>query len=509
MIIGNGGTEVGAARGYLTAYDVETGKQAWRFWVVPGNPADGFEDEAMEMAAKTWTGEWWKVGGGGNTWHGITYDPEYNQVLIGTGNGSPWNQKIRSPQGGDNLFLCSVVALDADTGKYKWHYQTVPGETWDYNSSMDIVLAELPIDGAPRKVLMHAPKNGFFYVIDRADGKLLSAGKIAKITWASHIDMATGRPVEIDGARYEDGEAEVWPSPFGAHSWHAMSYSPRTGLVYIPKIEMAGEFKDTGIDLKRWTSPAQGRIDPGVIFADADAPADASEASLLAWDPVKQEKAWEIPLPPNWNPGTMVTAGDVVFEGRADGVFLAYDARTGAELWSTPLGVGISAPPVTYSIDGRQYVSVLAGWGGAGLLSGTLAAQHGWQYKAQPRRLYTFALDGSAPMPALTPPAQAVPTDDASFALDSDKAKAGSVLYSHACVSCHGGGVVSGGSAPDLRASAIPLAEPAFRQVVVEGARALQGMPGFPELSDAEIESLMHFIRSRARESLEAKTKRG
>ena len=250
VIIGNGGTEISAARGYLTAYDADTGEFAWRFWVVPGNPADGFEDEAMEMAAKTWTGEWWKVGGGGNTWHGITYDPEFNQVLIGTGNGSPWNRKIRSPGGGDNLFLCSIVALDADTGKYKWHYQTVPGESWDYNSSMDIVLADLAIDGAPRKVLLHAPKNGFFYVIDRSNGKLLSAEKIGKATWASHIDMATGRPVEVPGARYEDGEEEVWPSPFGVHSWHAMSFNPKTGLVYIPTIEMAGVYKDTGIDLE-------------------------------------------------------------------------------------------------------------------------------------------------------------------------------------------------------------------------------------------------------------------
>jgi quinohemoprotein ethanol dehydrogenase len=503
VIIGNGGTEISAARGYLTAYDADTGAFAWKFWVVPGNPADGFEDEAMEMAAKTWTGEWWKVGGGGNTWHGITYDPEFNQVLIGTGNGSPWNQKIRSPGGGDNLFLCSIVALDADTGRYKWHYQTVPGETWDYNSSMDIVLADLEIGGAPRKVLMHAPKNGFFYVIDRSNGSLLSAEKIGKVTWASHVDMATGRPVEIAGSRYEDGEEEVWPSPFGVHNWHAMSYSPRTGLVYIPTIEMAGVFRDTGIDLKRWTSPVV-QLDPGVAYADADAPGDSSTAALLAWDPVNQKKVWEIALPPNWNPGTMATAGDLVFEGRADGMFLAYDARTGAELWSTQLGVGISAPPITYAVDGKQYVSILAGWGGAGLLAGTLAAQHGWPYKAHPRRLYTFTLDGKQPMPPSPAPIAAVPTDDPAFVVDAKKAELGKVTYVQNCVMCHGGGAVSGGSAPDLRASAIPLTLDGFKLVVVQGDGVPKGMPRFQEFSDAQVEGLMHYLRLRARESLQA-----
>ena len=182
VIIGNGGTEWGAARGYATAYDATTGEMAWRFWVVPGNPADGFENKAMEMAAETWNGEWWKFGGGGNIWNGITYDPEFNAVYIGTGNGSPWNRKIRSPGGGDNLFLCSIVALDADTGEYRWHYQTTPGETWDYNSNMDIVLADLPRGDQTIKALLHAPKNGFFYIINRATGELLSAEKFGKVT---------------------------------------------------------------------------------------------------------------------------------------------------------------------------------------------------------------------------------------------------------------------------------------------------------------------------------------
>src|SRR5665213_1801033 len=192
IIIGHGGADVGSIRGYVTAYDAETGKQLWRFYTVPGNPADGFENKAMEMAAKTWSGPWWKYGGGGTVWNAMTYDAETDTIFLGTGNGSPWNRKIRSQGKGDNLFLCSIVALDAKTGAYKWHYQTNPGESWDYNAAMDMELADLTIDGKPRKVVMSAPKNGFLYVIDRTNGKLISVKKIAHVTWASRIDLRTG-----------------------------------------------------------------------------------------------------------------------------------------------------------------------------------------------------------------------------------------------------------------------------------------------------------------------------
>ena len=329
VIIGNGGTELGPIRGYVTAYDAATGEQAWRFHVVPGNPADGFESEAMAMAAETWTGEWWKYGGGGTVWNAITYDPEFDVVYLGTGNGAPWNPKIRSPDGGDNLFLCSIVALDADTGEYRWHYQTTPAEAWDYNSNMDIVLADLTIDGREVKALLHAPKNGFFYVIDRETGALLSAEPFSKVTWASEIDLETGRPVEIAGARYEDGEAEVYPSPWGAHSWHAMSYNPGTGLAYIPTMEIAGLYSDEGIDVKAWRSPDWAFDGAGVHLFGADAPADAGTSSLQAWDPVEQRAVWEAPLPGAWNAGTLTTAGNLVLQGRADGQLVVYRADDG------------------------------------------------------------------------------------------------------------------------------------------------------------------------------------
>ena len=498
VIIGNGGTEQEAARGYVTAYDADTGEQAWRFWIVPGNPADGFENPAMEMAAKTWTGEWWKHGGGGNTWNGITYDPEFDQLLIGTGNGSPWNRKIRSPGGGDNLFLCSIVALDADTGDYKWHYQTVPGETWDYNSNMDIVLADLKFGEQQVKALMHAPKNGFFYVINRENGELLSAEKIGKVTWASHVDLKSGRPVEIAGARYEDGEELVWPSPYGVHSWHAMSYNPKTGLVYIPTIEMPATFKDTGVDLKAWESP-HFRVSVGVEFGTEDTPPDYGVAYLMAWDPLKHKKVWQHPQPPLWNAGTMTTAGNLVFQGRADGEFAAYHTVTGKKLWSTNLGLGISAPPVTYSIDGKQYVSLLVGWGGAGVISGSLAAQHGWKYKVHPRRLYTFALGSSKAVPPSPPPAYAIPVDLPDFKLDDELVSYGKQIYSESCTLCHGGGAVSGGGAPDLRESPLVLSRQTFVDVIINGAKFANGMPRFKDFGDREIDGLMHYVRERAR----------
>ncbi len=509
VIIGNGGSEVGGGRGFVSAYHVDTGKLAWKFYVVPGNPADGFEDETQAMAAKTWTGEWWKKGGGGQTWNGFTYDAEYDQILIGTGNGAPWNQKVRSPGGGDNLFLCSIVALDAKTGKYKWHYQTVPGETWDYNSSMDIVLADLALKkGEPkRKVLLHAPKNGFFYVLDRKDGKLLSAEKFAdKVTWASHIDMATGRPVEIKGARYEDGEELVWPSVFGAHGWHAMSFNPKTGLVYVPKVELPSYFNDKGINPQAWNKPdffVDLGLDAGLRN---DIPKEAGNASLVAWDPVNSRKVWEVQQPNYWQAGTMSTAGNLVFQGRNDGKFLAYDARTGKELWSVDVGSGISAPTITYSVDGKQYVSLLGGWGGAGvsLGGGSSMAQFGWGYKGQTRQLLTFALDGKVPMPVVGKPVFAKPIVPADFKPDEKLVDRGAKLYTAECVWCHSAGAVSGGYTPDLRASPIFLEKDKLKKVI-GGALVQYGMPRFSHLTDEDVEALQHYVRNQAIVTTQAK----
>ena len=494
--MGNGGTENGPSRGYVTAYDAETGKQAWRFYIVPGNPADGFEDEAMEMAAKTWTGEWWKHGGGGNAWHGFTYDADLDVLYIGTGNGSPWNRKIRSPGGGDNLFLCSIVALDPDNGKYLWHYQTTPGESWDYNSNMDIVLADLKIEGKMVKAILHAPKNGFFYVINRETGKLISAEPFVKTTWASHVDLATGRPVEILGARYENKPAEISPSTSGAHNWQSMSFNPNTGLVYLPTMYNAATFSDQKIDLANWQSkPFVGGT--GVNVSSTQNQPDEYMGSLQAWDPVKKKMIWSVPYKEMWNAGTLTTAGNLVFQGKADGNVVAYHGETGKVLWKFYTGLGISAPPITYSVNGRQYIALLVGWGG--LIPGFNRNQieSGWAYGVHMRRLIAFSLQGTVDLPKLPPPTFATPIEAPHFILDNELATQGANVY-RGC-SCHGIGALANGVAPDLRASPIPLEKSAFAEVVRNGAKIKMGMPAFPDMTDEQLQALMHYIRQQAR----------
>jgi quinohemoprotein ethanol dehydrogenase len=497
VIVGHGGADFGHVRGYVTTYDAETGKQLWRWFVVPGNPADGFENKAMEAAAKTWSGEWWKFGGGGTVWNAMTYDPEFNRIYLGTGNGSPWNAQLRNPGGGDNLYLCSVVALDADTGEYVWHYQTTPNETWDFNSTMDMISATIEIEGKPRKVLMHAPKNGFFYLLDRETGKLISAEKIGKVTWAERVDMTTGRPVEVRGARYEDGPALTWPGSGGTHNWHPMAFSPDTGYVYIPAREMAGFYDAEGRDPRTWEMK-RGDVLGLKGFYD-DIPKSAGTTSLLAWNPATQKEVWRNPTPGATAGGVIVTHGGLVFQGRADGKFVATDASSGKELWSYFMGVGTQAPPLSYAVDGKQYVTVLAGWGGATSLLGSLSAQHGWVGRAYPRRMLTFALDGSAQLPPSPPPiAKVEPIDDPAFQVDAALAEKGKHVYI-ACVICHGSAAVAGGYAPDLRASTVPLSADAFKAIVHGGALESRGMPRFEEFTDADLEALRHFIRERAR----------
>jgi quinohemoprotein ethanol dehydrogenase len=501
VLIGNGGTEHGPSRGYVTAYDAETGEQAWRFWIVPGNPADGFENEAMRMAAETWTGAWWLHGGGGNAWHGFTYDPELDQLYIGTGNGSPWNRKIRSPDGGDNLFLSSIVALDPDTGEYLWHYQTAPGETWDFNSNMDIVLTDLEIEGRVRRVILHAPKNGFFYVIDRTNGALISAEPFVETTWATHVDPESGRPVEVAGARYESGPAIVSPTPLGAHTWHAMSFNPRTGLAYYPAIHLSMRWSDAGIDLDSWRSTNWiGGTGVSWTIAGTTGPGGAA-STLQAWDPVRQELAWEVPLPGIYSPGTLTTAGNLVFQGRLDGTFVAYAADTGEALWSTDLGLGVSAPPITYSVGGRQYVALLVGWGGAMAgLGGGASADYGWAYGVHTRMLVAFSLEGTATLPVQPPPYVPEPIA-ADFVVDVTLAAQGGAVFG-LCGNCHGPGAVSAGMAPDLRASSTVLDAGLFRRIVQGGARSGQGMPRYEELSDQMLEALRHYIRQRAQAAI-------
>ena len=495
VIIGSGGADLNT-RGYVTAYDQATGKQLWRFYTVPGSPADNEGDPVMQRAAATWKGEFWKNGGGGAVWDAITFDPELNQIYLGTANAGPQDDDLRSPGGGDNLYTASIVALDADTGKYVWHYQIVPDDVWDFDCTQQMTMAELTIGGKLRKVLMQAPKEGFFYVIDRTNGKLISAGKIAKVTWASAIDLKTGRPVVLPGQRYKTGPAEVWPSASAAHSWQAMSFNAATGLVYIPTMH-EGEKLNRG-------AAGPGQVEnAGIAIGTAPPPAGQPKGTLLAWNPVTQKPAWKVDHAEMWNGGTLSTAGNLVFQGTADGYLSAYDAGTGKLLWHFYAGQGIIAAPISYEVAGRQYVSVLVGFGASAAIdSGDMGA--GWIFAA-PRRLLTFALDGKAVLPP-TPPrfTKLQLLDNPTLKLDPAQVAAGSGMFLQ-CALCHGKNAVgAGGPAPDLRASEIALNPDTLWTVVHKGVLLPAGMPVFPELTHDQVMDIYAYIRTQARIGLTA-----
>jgi len=506
VIIGNAGAEYGAVRGYVTAYDVKTGRQAWRFYTVPGDPAaapDGAaSDPIMATAAKTWNGRWWRYGGGGNVWHAMAYDAKFNRIYIGTANGVPWNQNIRSPGGGDNLFIAAVVALDADTGKYVWHYQSSPGEKWDYDATSDIELADIVIDGQTRSVLMQAPKNGFFYVIDRATGKPISAEKLTNATWATRIDPQTWRPVDNPAAQYANTPVMVSPGPVGAHAVLPMAYSPVTRLAYIPVSESSRFYVNTGGNLQEWEPPPGFAVITGLGPPPAGSATPPPTSALVGWDPVNHRAAWRNNFPGILQGGALATAGNLVFQGRGTGQFVAYAADTGKTLWSFDAQVGVQAPPITYMAGGKQYVTVLAGW----RASGPNGDGQVWDYRTQQRRVLTFVLDGTAQLP----PAQHVDVpilDDATLRIDPAKVARGQAIYTDHCPICHGAATNAGGAAPDLRRAGAPMSVATLTDVLKNGALRQQGMPQFEEFTPEDIEAIHQYIRQQARLALAAPPK--
>ena len=500
VIIGFGGSDFGPTRGYVSTYDAKSGNLLWRWYTVPGDPARGFENEAMERAAKTWFGEEWKKGGGGTVWNAMSYDPETRTVFIGTGNGGPWNHKARSEGKGDNLYLASVVALDADSGRYKWHYQVNPGESWDYTATMDLQFAQLTIDGQRRKVLMTAPKNGFLYVIDRISGKLISAEPIAKVNWASKIDIATGRPVEDPAARYPAGTTfTIWPSGNGAHNWYPMAFSPKTRLVYIPVIERAMSWADWEVKGGRWRElQPRTTLQTATINGLPDVADPLNRTSRLqAWDPVTQKRVWSQATTGTEGGSVMTTAGNLVFQGQLDGAFKAYAADSGQLLWSFQANAPVLAPPISFVANGRQYISVLTGISGHAGLGGADLDRFNINYRTLDRRVLTFALGGKAALPKIKrEPLVAI--DDPGYTEDAGAANRGLITFSQHCSICHGFFAIAGGSAPDLRTSAIIVEAGSFRQVLHEGALLPAGMPRFEELSDSQLEDMRQYLRSRA-----------
>jgi quinohemoprotein ethanol dehydrogenase len=503
VVIGNSGAELDA-RGYVTAYNVRTGAQRWRFFTVPASATGPFEHPEMEAAAKTWDpNSFWDVGLGGTVWDGMAYDPALDLVYVGVGNSALYPRKLRSPSGGDNLYVASILALHAKTGRLAWHYQTTPGDQWDYTATQKMILADLEIDGRERRVLMQAPKNGFFYVLDRETGELLSAKPYVPVTWASHVDLKTGRPVETGRADYDDQPRMVFPGPAGGHNWHPMSFSQETGLVYIPAIESGAVFwipkepfkyQKGGINLGAlYTFVLDGAIDWGPYAEGMPSLAQLSEGQpdtvfrgyLRAWDPVANKVAWQVETSGQWagqlnaiwnGGGVMSTAGGLVFQGRSTGFLHVYEAATGKELTAINLGVSIMAAPMTYELDGEQYVAVMAGFGGA--LGGTHPEGTAAYRYGNAGKLIVLRLGGGAvPLPDEIKRDAKFPRPVAERSGSADTITRGMELFARHCSVCHKNNAAAG-TVPDLRRiDAKTYAE--FSDIVLEGTRATRGMGAF------------------------------
>jgi quinohemoprotein ethanol dehydrogenase len=505
VYIGNAGGEFGG-RGFVTAYEADTGKLAWRFYTVPGDPGkpDGAASDAVlaSRAQATWFGKYEPWRAGGNVWNSIVYDVELGQLYLATGNGYPWTRTFRSAGKGDNLFIESVVALDAKTGAYRWHYQETPGDIWDYDSVADMILADRTIDGVPRKVLMHSPKNGFFYNLDRVTGALISAEPFVEgINWARGIDGRTGRPIENPAARYDERGKSFVASPGegGGHAWQPTAFSPKTGLVYL----QASSFSSArhvprstfeyvkGLDnigVYHWASHAPGEAAPG---DDPDAP--EPQNYLLAWDPVAQKAAWKTD---GRGSGVMATAGNLVFQGHGRNVVMgelvAYRADTGEKVWSRQTPNAILGGPVSYLVDGEQYVLVTSGAGGGSIIAGTPDVR-----ARQPGRLVAFKLNGSAELPADPPPAGPVVKVDQTW--PAQAIEQGKDLYLNRCARCHGFEARSPNILPDLRRSPALADAVVWRTIVEDGTLAGNGMIGWKSfLPPGGSEAIRAFVATEA-----------
>ena len=514
VVVGNAGAEY-SVRGYVSGYDVDTGKLKWRFYTVPYPTDPGVMDNPVfAKALKTWgDADPSKYGGGATAWDTIVYDPKTNLVYFGTGNGLAWSQSIRDAKGGDNLFVSSVIAVNADTGKYVWHFQETPGDEWDYDNTNPLMVADLTIKGVKRHVLMQAPKQGFFYVWDAKTGKLISADKYAPENWATKIDMKTGRPVENPAVRSSVTKAAiVQPAPLGAHNWYPMSYSPRTGYVYIPVTESSTGFQSADPATFKINNPRAyntGTISASPAITALYAQPGALERGNIrsyieAYDPVNQKVVWKIPNRVYGAAGTMVTASDILFSGNSDGEFAAYDAKTGRELWRTNTQAKVVAAPATYTIDGEQYVAILAG--ARGLPDGQVQTV---PTSANNSRILVYKLGAKAKLPtaavsgSTTTVAAAGPTrgglNPPLLSGTNEQVIDGQGTYNRVCSGCHGANVEADKTAPDLRMTPLLRDLKGWTDVVIGGARISNGMPSFKGTLDAhDAENVFHYVISTA-----------
>ncbi|MGZ3172140.1 MAG: PQQ-dependent dehydrogenase, methanol/ethanol family [Croceibacterium sp.] len=502
VVIGNAGGDLGA-RGYITAWNADTGKHVWTFWIVPPQPGhldNTASDSVAAMAQKTWAGPWWKYGGGGNDWDAVAYDPNLHTVFFGTGNGSPHPHKFRSAGKGDNLFICSIVAVDAKTGRYKWHYQEIPAEEWDYDCTSPVIMATLTLNRHKRDVIMHAPKDGIFYVLDRQTGKLLSAKPYMPMNWASGVDPKTGRPILLPNAEPQVKPYLITPGSGGGHNWNPMSYSPLTGLVYIPMME--GYMVESIVEddqfkyvLGRTTINQGYANEPELRRKLRQEGADREKGYMLAWDPVHQREAFRIPYPHAGNGGTMVTAGNLLVQGTINKTFAIYRADNGQKLWELPVGSVPVSGPITYEVGGKQYIAVNVGWNSA--IVSKLTNPDGSPFNYAPARLMVFALDAKGVSLPPAPPSNAVPAPP-NTQVDPAQAARGEALYTQNCAICHGPAAVGG--VKDLRhLSKETHAD--FLNIVLGGAREKLGMPKFGgKLTEEKANAIHAYLIKRAQD---------
>ena len=495
VIIGNAGAEYGV-RGYISAYDAANGTLAWRVYAVPGDPSKGFESKAMEVASKTWRGEYWKTGAGGTTWDAIVYDPELDQVYFGTGNGTAWYRDLRSPGGGDNLYLASIIAVKAETGEQVWHYQVTPADNWDFDATQPLMQSTLTIGGQRRKVLMQASKNGFFYVIDRQNGKFISGTQyVDGVTWATGIDSVTGRPIE-SAVGYQ-GMKPVLSSPDnnGAHNWNPIAMDPGRGLVFLGtrtgSLEVHAPDKDFTYDPSFRNLGKDARYAGDLVKQRAAAP--PPRGALLAWNPVERRAAWHVALPVSQSGGLLATAGNLVMQGASDGMLRAFRSADGTKLWEFDAGTGIMAPPVTYLADGKQYVTLMVGWGGNIGLSN---AQH-MGFKPGNGRILTFALGGTTKLNVPFYGHREPPSPVLQLATTPAMVAEGALHYRTFCQTCHGLDAIAG-PVPDLRYSTAEV-HAQLDSIVLGGARKHLGMPSFADKLDRDkVKRIQAYILSRA-----------
>lgn len=513
VVLGNAGSDYDA-RGYVTAFDLDSGKQAWRFWVVPRDPKLGPQDHPdLEAALKTWDpASRWDMGAGGSPWDAIAYDAETGLVLIGTGNAEPYAMSIRSPKGGHNLYTSSIVALDAKTGRVKWHYQETPSEQWDYDATAPMILTRIKVDGQDRPVVLHAPKNGFLYVIDRRDGKLLRASKLVRVNWAKRVDLTTGLP-EIDSAAADisAGPKIVFPSTPGARNWFPASYDAKRGLYFGSVLDMGNLFfvppgptphKPAGLNtavaliFSPQLAEAIATLPPPMQAAVKALPAwgevlkDPGSATMRAIDPLTGRTVWSQPME-GWQDrgGVLSTASGLLIHGTLAGQLIVRDSMTGKVLKRIETGSSILAAPMTYRVKGVQYIAVMAAWGGGGF---PYVPAYAAAYKrGNAGRLLVFKLDGGpVPVPPELPPLEVAPPapPQAPGVTPATLAQGRALFYSTGCALCHANQHRS--ITPDLRRMQ-PGTHEAFVEIVRGGALVANGMPKWDDvLSEADAKAI-------------------